>query len=453
MRRLGCVGLLVAAAGCAPVLSALPEDPGLLRPTRVASHAPPEPLVPAVGGLFVENGPSPPEIDAAPAPTPAVPAQVARAIEEPPADASHGQQPVDAQVQQAETRADRSMPPGFEQLRLEHGQEATLVAARVGDSIITLRELKRAVRDRLQGQVSWSELPREQKNRIGRESLEYLIDRAIILQEARRKLDKPKQWETFREFFEKSWKERELPALMRRYKCENEIALRIELEKAGDSLDELRETYLQDQMVRAFTSEVLKHKLDAPSARELYRYYRANLSRFDRPAEIRWREIFLSVEKHPDEAARRKAAEALLARLRKGEDFAALARAESDSPRAAGGGLWATTPGGFASKGVNEALERLPVGAVSEVIEDPRGLYIVRVESRRPAGPARFEDVQVQIGEVLTAQSFEKALDAYISEIRRRTAVSSPLFDGTDSAPLQSRALVPADPGAARVAP
>ena len=46
---------------------------------------------------------------------------------------------------------------------------------------------------------------------------------------------------------------------------------------------------------------------------------------------------------------------------------------------------------------VNQALESLPIGKISDVIEGPDGFHIVTVEWRRPAGPASFEEVQDQI--------------------------------------------------------
>jgi hypothetical protein len=328
----------------------------------------------------------------------------------------------------------------LESLRLDPGKEAAQVAARVGDTIITVRELKRAIRDRLGPQTQWNQLSREDKDTLGRGVLDSLVDRAVILQAARKKFDKPKQWETFREYFETAWNDQELPKLMRRYKCENEVALRLALEKLNDSLAERREIYLQEQMARAFVSEMIRAKVPTTlGVRPLYAYYRANISRFERPAEVTWREIRVSAEKFPDPAARRAHAEEARARLARGEDFAAVARRYSDSPRAAEGGLWKTTPGGFAAVAVNDALERLAPGQVSELIEDPSAIYIVRVDHRRPAGPAPFEEVQSQIAEVLQGQAFEKALDRYLRDLRATIPVSYPLFEGSSAAPYPAR--------------
>ena len=64
-----------------------------------------------------------------------------------------------------------------------------------------------------------------------------------------------------------------------------------------------------------------------------------------------------------------------------------------------------TTPGSYAVKPINDALERLPIGQMSSVIEGPESFHIVKVESRRPAGPASFEEVQDKIRPKLEAET------------------------------------------------
>ena len=49
-----------------------------------------------------------------------------------------------------------------------------------------------------------------------------------------------------------------------------------------------------------------------------------------------------------------------------------------------------TSPGSNAVESVNQALASLPLNQVSPILEGPTSLHIVRVESRRDAGPASF---------------------------------------------------------------
>ena len=51
---------------------------------------------------------------------------------------------------------------------------------------------------------------------------------------------------------------------------------------------------------------------------------------FDLPAQITWRELVVEVAKNKGRAEAKKKADALLEKLRRGEDFARLARTDSD---------------------------------------------------------------------------------------------------------------------------
>jgi tetratricopeptide (TPR) repeat protein len=74
-------------------------------------------------------------------------------------------------------------------------------------------------------------------------------------------------------------------------------------------------------------------------------------------------------------------AERVMARLRSGADFAALARAESLDPTAAAGGLLGTVSLSELRPELREALNGVVPGQVTPVIQLPTGFAVVRVES------------------------------------------------------------------------
>lgn len=320
------------------------------------------------------------------------------------------------------------------------GKPATMIAARVGDSVITLRELKRIVRERIQGRAEFSQLTDDQKNQLAREALEFLIDRAMLVQAARKDLKNPKQWDMFKEYVDKAWLDRELPSLIKRAKVADEYELDRQLKERGESLAEKREAFLLDTMSREYAMMKLQPKMEPPRLPEIYAYYRENLSSFDRPAQVSWREIFVPIDAEHNRDQAKQTADTALARLQRGEAFASVAKELSRSARAADGGLWQTGYDSYASTAVNEQLKQLPINQNSELIEDGRGFYIVRVEARRAAGPAPFEEVERQITEALMARNYEQRLTTFLKELRRQTPISSPLFEGTPSEPTQVRA-------------
>src|SRR4029077_19432727 len=123
---------------------------------------------------------------------------------------------------------------------------------------------------------------------------------------------------------------------------------------------------------------------------EMRDYYNAHLDDYNRHEQWTWREVVIELDKHPTRAAARTKADAVLARLRRGDDFAQVAQAESEGPNRTKGGFWETAPDSYAVAEVNDAVRSLPIGQVSTIIEGPSSYHLVRVESRRPAGPAKF---------------------------------------------------------------
>jgi peptidyl-prolyl cis-trans isomerase D len=127
------------------------------------------------------------------------------------------------------------------------------------------------------------------------------------------------------------------------------------------------------------------------------------------PEQVHARHILVGLDAEADEAvveATRARALALRARLIEGEDFAALALAESDDlgTREDGGDL------GFFARGQNlaefdEAAFALAPGDLSEPIQTDTGFHLILVEERREAGKTPFEDVSLELARELATKA------------------------------------------------
>jgi len=316
-------------------------------------------------------------------------------------------------------------------------KEAGRAAARVGDEIITLHDLVFRVREQLKRNPQPQALSREELNEVAKQVLSGLIEQSLVVQELKRELKNPKQFDRLIEAADKYWREHELPSLLRRFMVENELQLRQKLEESGRPLASLHEAYRRDFMAQIYLHQKLaeQYKVELP---EMLRYYNFHMhdSEFYRPARITWREIVVEKARHPNPEDARRKAESLLARLQDGEDLARLARLESEGPSRARaeGGLMSTSPGSYAVEVVNDALDTLPIGQLSTLLEGPSSYHIVRVENRRAAGPASFEEVQDQIRQRLMAEKAQSARREFLAKLRRNTIVTT-IFDGTESDP------------------
>jgi peptidyl-prolyl cis-trans isomerase SurA len=316
-------------------------------------------------------------------------------------------------------------------------KQAGRAAARVGDEVITLHDLVMSVKDQLSRHPAGRDLTPQELNLVAKTVLAGLIERALVAQEAKRALKNPKQLDSLYAAADGFWRERELPPLLRRYMADNENQLKQRFKETNRSLDAVRMNYRQDFLAQVFMEQKLsgQTKVELP---EMLRYYNEHLhdKEFDRPAEITWRELVVEKSHYPNEAAARRKAEDLLARLNKGENFAALARAHSEGPSSvrAQGGLMQTSPGSYAVESVNEALEHLPLNQNSAILEGPTSLHIVRVENRRTAGPASFEEIQDQIRQKVQVEKMRTAREQFIKKLKRDTLITT-IFDGTESDP------------------
>lgn len=153
------------------------------------------------------------------------------------------------------------------------------------------------------------------------------------------------------------------------------------------------------------------------NADEVRAYYEQNKSRFSTAEQRRASHILITVEEGASEADRKAArqkAQALRDRVAGGEDFAELAKAESEDPGSApaGGDL------GFFSKSMMvepfaEAAFALAEGAVSEVVESEFGYHVIKLTGVRPGVERPFATVRSEIeAEIRKQQSAGRFAEA-----------------------------------------
>ncbi len=320
-------------------------------------------------------------------------------------------------------------------------RDAGRPAARVGEEVITFRELVMATKDnvaqmdRMSGGIALTPAAKAERQRqlikVTKQTLENLIEQTMLAQEAKQRIKDPKQLDRLFEAADKLWRDDEVPALKRQYQVKTDQDLRERLTERGRSFEALHRSFRQTFLAQNYLQYELRDRIKVELP-DLLRYYNEHLSdhMFDRPALITWREIVVEKSKHPSAEAARRKADGLVERLKKGEGFADLARSESEGPTTARleGGLMRTAPGAYRVASVNHALDTLSIGRPSEILEGDDGFHIVRVEGRRPAGPATFEEVQDKIKPFLMMRKRQEETLAFLGKLREKTLVTT-IFD------------------------
>ncbi len=151
---------------------------------------------------------------------------------------------------------------------------------------------------------------------------------------------------------------------------------------------------------------------------EVRDYYDVHLENYKVKDQVKARHILFKLEEGADEAQEKKVREkasSVLAKARKGEDFAELAKKYSEGPsKDAGGDL------GYFSKGqmvkpFEDAVFNLKKGEISDLVKTPFGYHIILVEDVKESRTKELGEVREEITEKVrrvtaTDLAHEKAL-------------------------------------------
>jgi parvulin-like peptidyl-prolyl isomerase len=128
----------------------------------------------------------------------------------------------------------------------------------------------------------------------------------------------------------------------------------------------------------------------------------------------------------PAKDALRAKAEALRARLRKGEDFATLARtASEDADSAARGGDLGELRKGQVAEPFEQAAFTLSPGKVSGLVETAYGFHIIKVLERIPSRRLAFEEVRDRIKQELTLRKQLERQRSFVNDLRTRARIET----------------------------
>ncbi len=137
------------------------------------------------------------------------------------------------------------------------------------------------------------------------------------------------------------------------------------------------------------------------SPQDIQRSYEDNQQQYSTPEQVRASHILLKTE-GKDEAAVRKRAEELLAKVRSGADFAALAtqNSEDDASKAKGGDLDYFGKGQMVPE-FDKVAFALPPGQISDLVKTQYGFHIIKVTDKKAAVTKPLAAVRAQIEDQL----------------------------------------------------
>jgi peptidyl-prolyl cis-trans isomerase SurA len=193
------------------------------------------------------------------------------------------------------------------------------------------------------------------------------------------------------------------------------------LEREGMSLVTLRGTTRR----RLLIEQVRQHLFGRLSVthEEALRYYNAHRLEFMTRATVTFREVRISVPPRgrvPDSERDRGLVKVVRVgdRLAEGAEFETVARAFSESPSKAAGGLVGPVESGGLEPSIRAALGALHPGAMSAPVETSEGYCFLKLEASEAASAPTFHEARERVVGPLLAMKQRSALEGLLGRLR-----------------------------------
>lgn len=304
----------------------------------------------------------------------------------------------------------------------EEKQPSADKAAVVNGSVITQKELEREL-SRAKEQLLQMGRPvaDDQLSEMRKRMLDNLIAYELLYQESKKKGVKVTNAAV----------DEKVNELKKQYPDEAEF-------KTMLSSSDLTEADLKSHMKRGIAIEKLVDQeivqKIAVTDKEIRTYYDSNPDRFKQPEQVKASHILIQVDPEADKSERakaRKQLETIQKKVKKGEDFGALAKEHSGCPSSAKGGDLGYFGRGQMVKPFEDAAFALEPGQVSDIVETRFGYHLIKVADKKPATTIPFEEVKERIGEYLKQQQVREKVLAYVEGLRDKAKVEILLVEET----------------------
>lgn len=284
---------------------------------------------------------------------------------------------------------------------------ASPLLATVNGTVISAADFEASFREAARQKFYHGTPPEKELEALTREVAFNLIDRILLLAEARRK--------------GVSADTADVDAKIANYEKRYASSPRWQQERE-QILPPLRERLTEDSILARLEAQV--RKIAPPPREKVLAYYKKNPEKFTEPEKIRLSLLLLSVDpSSPTETWRAAETEAGVLRLQiteGGADFAELARQHSAHESAAAGGDLGYLHRGMIPEGIQEKLDTMKPGELSEVTRVLQGIALFRYEDLKPPKHHDFETVKARAQDLLVRDLENEAWDSYRKQLRAK---------------------------------
>jgi peptidyl-prolyl cis-trans isomerase SurA len=298
------------------------------------------------------------------------------------------------------------------------------VIAQVGDDIITLSQLKREMKERIEALKQEGKMTEQQAteevSKHRDDLIATLINETLLLQ-------KGKELEMSQKVEDEV--NRRMLDVMKEQGFKTILEMERAMRESGIDPVTTRTTMRAEIMKQAVLQEEVDTKLYFSfTVPELHTYFDAHKDKFRKSETVTLSEIYLGLA-GKNEADVKAQADKLVAQARGGADFKALAVANSE--REQGGERVAPKTQGLVGPfdvqhlrdDVAGVIKKVPSGGVSDPLRTNDGYQIFRVDARTAASDASVF-VENQVREAVTSERATKAREDYLLKLRSESYIN-----------------------------
>jgi len=287
------------------------------------------------------------------------------------------------------------------------------VAVVNGDAI-TRGDLDRAVDfGKRQAMQQGKPLSAEQLAALEKDALDKLIGIQLLYQasiKAGNKVDDKQVDEKFAEFRKRFPTEEAFKKAMGEWHV-TEADMKAELKKG--------------MVTEAFVVKNFVDKTTVPEDK-VKAYYDSNPQFFKQPEKVKASHILIKVKPEASESEKAEAMkkiEEAQKKLKKGDDFAEVAKTSSEGPSASKGGDLGYFGRGQMVKPFEDTAFSLEPGKVSDVLRTQFGYHLIKVIDKKPETTIPFEAVKPRIEQYLKQEEVQKEIKKYVDNLRKEAKV------------------------------
>ncbi len=301
--------------------------------------------------------------------------------------------------------AANTQPLSEQPVVVEQHNETAEVFAVVGGEVITNAQFHAYAAENLRKRFYHGNVSQAQLNRYQQEVAQQFIDRVLLRQEASRQA-----------------------VSLDQHSIDTRLA---ELTQHGAKVDEEGITFLRSRLEEDALLEGLKQKTkngEAPTEQQVRDYYRRNAEKFTRPEQLRISLVLLPVP--PYAAAKAwetafKEAQRLVARIEQGEAFEEIAQQYSGHESAQQGGDLGYVHAGMLSEEVQDVVDQLKPGQLTEPVVLLQGVAVIRLDERIEPRLNAYEKVSERARRLLLKERGEMAWQDLIAKLRETTPIKT----------------------------